>query len=76
MEAAPAREYRERALLEGRSTQTRRIIVGRPVGYKLMPTNCVNSFLMPAGPSGQRSNFVENHLWVTAYDAGGTLPGR
>jgi primary-amine oxidase len=44
-------------------------LVGRPVGYKLVPTNCVNSFLLPTGPSGKRSNFVEKHLWVTAHDA-------
>ena len=42
-------------------------LVGRPVGYKLMPTNCVNSFLRPSGPSGSRSRFIENHLWVTAH---------
>jgi primary-amine oxidase len=42
-------------------------LVGRPVGYKLMPTSCVNSFLLPTGPSGSRSRFVENHLWVTAH---------
>jgi primary-amine oxidase len=44
-------------------------IVGKPVGYKLAPTNCVNSFLLRSGPSGRRSSFVENHLWVTAHDA-------
>jgi primary-amine oxidase len=43
--------------------------VGTAVGYKLVPTNCVNAFLLPQGPSGRRSNFVENHLWVTAHDA-------
>jgi primary-amine oxidase len=43
--------------------------VGTAVGYKLLPTNCVNSFLLPQGPSGKRSNFVENHLWVTAHEA-------
>lgn len=43
-------------------------LVGRPVGYKLMPTSCINSFLEPDGPSGTRSNFVEKHLWVTAHD--------
>lgn len=41
--------------------------VGTPVAYKLMPTNVVTSFLVPTGPSGQRSNFTENHLWVSAY---------
>ena len=42
-------------------------LVGQPVGYKLMPTSCVNSFLVPSGPSGSRSRFVEKHLWVTAH---------
>lgn len=41
--------------------------VGTPVAYKLMPTNPVTSFLLPSGPSGRRSNFTENHLWVSAY---------
>jgi primary-amine oxidase len=43
--------------------------VGRPVGYKLIPTNCINSFLLPTGPSGKRSAFAEQHLWATAHDA-------
>jgi primary-amine oxidase len=43
--------------------------IGRPVGYKLMPTNAVHSFLRPSGPSGRRSGFVKNHLWVTAHAA-------
>ncbi|MCB8876199.1 primary-amine oxidase [Acidisoma silvae] len=43
--------------------------VGQPTAYKLMPTNTVTSFLVPSGPSGSRSNFVENHLWVSAHDA-------
>lgn len=41
--------------------------VGQPVAYKLMPTSVVTSFLVPSGPSGTRSNFVENHLWVSAH---------
>lgn len=41
--------------------------VGTPVAYKLMPTNAVTSFLVPSGPSGTRSNFTENHLWVSAH---------
>jgi primary-amine oxidase len=43
-------------------------LVGKPVAYKLMPTSCINSFLVPTGPSGIRSSFAENHLWVTAYE--------
>ncbi|MDD2877699.1 MAG: primary-amine oxidase [Acidiphilium sp.] len=42
--------------------------VGRPVGYKLEPRNVITSFLSPDGPSGHRTAFMRNHLWVTAYD--------
>lgn len=42
--------------------------VGEPVGYKLDAPNCITSFLDPDSPSGRRSAFVENHLWVSAYD--------
>jgi primary-amine oxidase len=49
-------------------------LVGRPVGYKLMPTSCINSFLRPEGPSGSRSRFVEKHLWVTAHAAEERFP--
>lgn len=49
--------------------------VGAPTAYKLMPTSVVTSFLSPDGPSGRRSNFVENHLWVSAYHAEERYPG-
>jgi len=42
--------------------------VGRPVGYRLHATDCVTPFLNEAGPSGQRSNFIRNHVWVTPFD--------
>ncbi len=42
--------------------------VGGPTGYKLEPQNCVTFMLDPEGPSGKRSAFGTNHLWVTAYD--------
>jgi primary-amine oxidase len=42
--------------------------VGKPVGYKLDPRHCVTPFVHPDSPSGSRSRFVENHLWVTAFD--------
>ncbi|MBV8924744.1 MAG: primary-amine oxidase [Bradyrhizobium sp.] len=42
--------------------------VGKPVGYKLAPSNVITPFLKANGPSGRRSAFMRNHLWVTAYD--------
>jgi primary-amine oxidase len=42
--------------------------VGKPVGYKLYPSNGITSFLKPDSPSGLRSSFTENHLWVTQFD--------
>ncbi len=41
---------------------------GKPVGYKIMPESTLTSYLKPDSPSGIRSNFMENHLWVTKYD--------
>jgi primary-amine oxidase len=43
--------------------------VGRPVGYKLEPMNSLTQFVKPNSPSGVRASFMQNHLWVTAYDA-------
>ncbi len=40
---------------------------GKPTGYKLMPEHAITSFLKPDGPSGVRSSFTRNHLWVTQY---------
>lgn len=42
--------------------------VGRPVAYKLAPVHAVRNFYQPGSPSGTRSAFTENHLWVTAFD--------
>ena len=42
--------------------------VGRPVGYRLHATHCVTPFLNEAGPSGPRSNFIRNHVWVTPFN--------
>ncbi|HTI01589.1 MAG TPA: primary-amine oxidase [Acidisoma sp.] len=42
--------------------------VGRPVGYKLHAPDCVTPFLAEDGPSGIRSSFTRNHLWVTPFD--------
>jgi primary-amine oxidase len=43
-------------------------IVGNPVGYKLEANHCVTPFVHPDSPSGKRAGFVQNHVWVTAYD--------
>lgn len=42
---------------------------GTPVGYRLDATNCVTPFIRPNSLSGKRAGFVQNHVWVTAYDA-------
>ena len=49
--------------------------VGRPVGYKLAPTSVIAPFVMPGSPSGRRAAFMQNHLWVTAYDPEERYPG-
>jgi primary-amine oxidase len=41
---------------------------GKPVGYKIYPENVLTSYLKPSSPSGIRSAFTQNHLWVTKYD--------
>jgi primary-amine oxidase len=43
--------------------------VGRPVAYKLEPAHVLTQFVKPASPSGRRASFMQNQLWVTAYDA-------
>jgi primary-amine oxidase len=42
--------------------------VGRPVGFRLEPAHGLTPFVAPDSPSGRRSRFMQNHLWVTAYD--------
>jgi primary-amine oxidase len=42
--------------------------VGRPVGYKLEPSHALTQFVKPDSPSGRRASFMQNQLWVTAYD--------
>jgi primary-amine oxidase len=42
--------------------------VGRPVGYKLEPSHTILPFVHPDSPSGRRSSFMQNHLWVSALD--------
>jgi primary-amine oxidase len=47
---------------------SRRNHVGRPVSYKLEPNHTIIPFVRPESPSGRRATFMQNHLWVTAYD--------
>jgi primary-amine oxidase len=42
--------------------------VGQPVGYKLYADYPLTSYLKPNSPSGTRSRFIENQLWVTRFD--------
>jgi primary-amine oxidase len=49
--------------------------VGKPVGYKLHADNCVTLFLAENGPSGVRSSFARNHLWVTPFHEDERYPG-
>lgn len=48
---------------------SRRNHAGTPVGYRLHAPHCVTPFVQPDAPSGQRAGFVQNHFWVTAFDA-------
>ncbi|QDP25388.1 primary-amine oxidase [Bradyrhizobium cosmicum] len=41
---------------------------GSPTGYKLDAMNCVTPFVNANSPSGKRATFVQNHVWVTAFD--------
>lgn len=47
---------------------------GSPVAYKLEALHCVTPFIRPDSPSGKRASFVQNHLWVTAFDAEERFP--
>ncbi|MBP1860493.1 primary-amine oxidase [Rhizobium herbae] len=47
---------------------------GSAVGYKLEANHCVTPFVHPDSPSGRRAAFVQNHLWVTAYDPDERFP--
>jgi primary-amine oxidase len=46
----------------------RRNHVGKPTGFRLEPVHTLTPFVAPDSPSGRRSRFMQNHLWVTAYD--------
>lgn len=42
--------------------------VGKPVSYRLHTPNCVTPMIQDDGPSGIRSNFIRNHIWVTPFN--------
>lgn len=50
-------------------SNSRKNHVGRPTGYQLDAGHTVTPFVSPDSFSGRRGSFVENHLWVTAYDS-------
>lgn len=47
---------------------------GAVVGYKLEANHCVTPFVHPESPSGKRAAFVQNHVWVTAFDPDERFP--
>jgi primary-amine oxidase len=42
--------------------------VGKPVGFRLETGHLLTPFVRPDSPSGKRSTFMQNHVWVTKYD--------
>ncbi len=48
--------------------------LGQPVAYRLHADHCVTPFIAEDGPSGRRSNFIRNHLWVTPFAADERYP--
>ena len=49
--------------------------VGKPTGFRLEPGHVLTPFFQPDSPSGKRSTFMQNHLWVTAFDPEERYPG-
>lgn len=43
--------------------------MGKPTGYKLETPSAIPAYTDPASPSGKRSGFIYNHLWVTPFNA-------
>jgi len=41
---------------------------GKSTGYKIEAGSAIQAYTNPEGPSGKRSGFIYNHLWVTPYD--------
>jgi primary-amine oxidase len=48
--------------------------VDKPVAYKLHTPNCVTPMIQEDGPSGIRSNFIRNHIWVTPFNENERYP--
>jgi primary-amine oxidase len=42
--------------------------VGRPVAYRLQPSDAILPLCQPGSPAIRRAAFATRHLWVTAYD--------
>ncbi|MBX2881215.1 MAG: primary-amine oxidase [Granulosicoccus sp.] len=42
--------------------------MGKPTGYKLETPSAIPAYTHPEGPSGKRSKFMYNHLWVTQFN--------
>ncbi len=43
--------------------------VGKPVGFRLEPGHALTPFVQENAPSGFRARFMQNHVWVTKFDA-------
>lgn len=69
------RESRARRDTDARASRSWRVVnpdvtnhVGRPVGYKLVPTMATPTLLAhPDSPIGRRAGFAHHNLWVTPY---------
>ena len=48
--------------------------VGQPTGYKLEAKHTVTPYVRADSFSGRRAGFVQNHVWVTAFDPGERYP--
>ena len=48
--------------------------MGKPTGYKLETPSALPAYADPASPSGRRSTFIYNNLWVTAFDENERYP--
>ncbi|HUA34244.1 MAG TPA: primary-amine oxidase [Candidatus Binataceae bacterium] len=49
--------------------------VGQPTAYKLEAKHTVTPFVRKDSFSGRRAGFVQNHVWVTAFDPEERYPG-
>ena len=67
-EARAPRQSGKPALLEGHQPRTRRTRSASRWATSSRPTNCRHPLRAARSPSGKRSRFIQNHLWVTAFD--------